>query len=145
MQGGSGCAQVNRVSEVVTSLADPSANVIFGAVIEDAYEGEVHVTIIATGFTQSFEDAILSGKTPVRERLTPQAPVHLPRCSDDRSRARGVLSRWRPQGVCTAPRLHAFCGVCFQRHGGMRISDRWRNTPQQQHAACHGSTTLSST
>ena len=59
-------AQVNRVSEVVTSLADPSANVIFGAVIEDAYEGEVHVTIIATGFTQSFEDAILSGKTPVR-------------------------------------------------------------------------------
>jgi cell division protein FtsZ len=61
--------QVNRVSEVVTSLADPSANVIFGAVIEDAYEGEVHVTIIATGFTQSFEDALLSGKTPVRAPL----------------------------------------------------------------------------
>ena len=28
--------EVNRVSEVVTSLADPSANVIFGAVIDDA-------------------------------------------------------------------------------------------------------------
>jgi hypothetical protein len=28
------------VSEVVTSLADPSANVIFGAVIDDQYEGE---------------------------------------------------------------------------------------------------------
>jgi hypothetical protein len=27
--------EVNRVSEVVTSLADPSANVIFGAVIDD--------------------------------------------------------------------------------------------------------------
>jgi len=54
--------EVNRVSEVVTSLADPSANVIFGAVIDDAYEGEVHVTIIATGFAQSFEDQILSGK-----------------------------------------------------------------------------------
>ena len=40
--------EVNRVSEVVTSLADPQANVIFGAVIDDQYEGEVHVTIIAT-------------------------------------------------------------------------------------------------
>eukprot|EP00241_Pyramimonas_parkeae_P002595 CAMPEP_0114228394 /NCGR_PEP_ID=MMETSP0058-20121206/2317_1 /TAXON_ID=36894 /ORGANISM="Pyramimonas parkeae, CCMP726" /LENGTH=452 /DNA_ID=CAMNT_0001339333 /DNA_START=36 /DNA_END=1398 /DNA_ORIENTATION=- len=43
--------EVNTVSQVVTSLADPSANVIFGAVIDDAYEGEVHVTIIATGFS----------------------------------------------------------------------------------------------
>lgn len=57
--------EVNRVSEVVTSLADPSANVIFGAVIEDQYEGEVHVTIIATGFSQSFEENLLAGKTPV--------------------------------------------------------------------------------
>lgn len=32
-----GCGR--RVSEVVTSLADPSANVIFGAVIDEAYEG----------------------------------------------------------------------------------------------------------
>lgn len=55
--------EVNRVSEVVTSLADPSANVIFGAVIDDQYEGEIHVTIIATGFNQSFEDALLSGRS----------------------------------------------------------------------------------
>ena len=61
--------EVNRVSEVVTSLADPSANVIFGAVIEDQYEGEVHVTIIATGFSQSFEEGLLQGKTPVRPPL----------------------------------------------------------------------------
>ncbi len=47
---------------MVTGLADPGANVIFGAVIDDAYDGEVHVTIIATGFTPSFEDNILAGK-----------------------------------------------------------------------------------
>jgi len=58
-------SEVNRVSEVVTALADPGANVIFGAVIDDAYAGEVHVTIIATGFAQSFEEGLLSGKTPV--------------------------------------------------------------------------------
>lgn len=58
-------AEVNRVSEVVTSMADPSANVIFGAVIDDQYEGEIHVTIIATGFSQTFEENLLSGKVPV--------------------------------------------------------------------------------
>lgn len=42
--------EVNTVSEVVTSLADPSANVIFGAVVDEKYNGEIHVTIIATGF-----------------------------------------------------------------------------------------------
>jgi cell division protein FtsZ len=57
-------AEVNRVSEVVTSLADPSANVIFGAVIDDQYEGEIHVTIIATGFSHTFEENLLSGRVP---------------------------------------------------------------------------------
>lgn len=53
-------AEVNEVSQVVSSLADPSANVIFGAVVDDAYEGELHVTIVATGFPPSFEDALLA-------------------------------------------------------------------------------------
>ncbi|KAM3302559.1 cell division protein FtsZ 1, chloroplastic [Capsicum chacoense] len=52
--------EVNRVSQVVTSLADPSANIIFGAVVDERYNGEIHVTIIATGFTQSFQKTLLS-------------------------------------------------------------------------------------
>ncbi|XP_020223886.1 cell division protein FtsZ homolog 1, chloroplastic [Cajanus cajan] len=51
--------EVNRVSQVVTSLADPSANIIFGAVVDDRYTGEIHVTIIATGFSQSFQKKLL--------------------------------------------------------------------------------------
>lgn len=34
-----------QVSEVVTSLADPTCNIIFGAVVDDLYEGEIHVTV----------------------------------------------------------------------------------------------------
>ncbi|WIA08879.1 hypothetical protein OEZ85_008300 [Tetradesmus obliquus] len=49
---------VNRVSEVVTSLADPSANIIFGAVVDERYTGELHVTIIATGFSQDYEETL---------------------------------------------------------------------------------------
>ena len=41
-------AEVNRVSEVVTGLADPSCNIIFGAVVDEAYTGIINVTIIAT-------------------------------------------------------------------------------------------------
>ncbi|MCD9640635.1 Cell division protein FtsZ 1 [Datura stramonium] len=52
--------EVNRVSQVVTSLADPSANIIFGAVVDERYNGEIHVTIIATGFTQSFQNTLLT-------------------------------------------------------------------------------------
>ncbi|XP_039012310.1 cell division protein FtsZ homolog 1, chloroplastic-like [Hibiscus syriacus] len=51
--------EVNRVSQVVTSLADPSA-IIFGAVVDDRYNGEIHVTIIATGFSQSFQKTLLT-------------------------------------------------------------------------------------
>ena len=45
---------------MVTSLADPSANIIFGAVVDDRYNGEIHVTIIATGFSQSFQKTLLT-------------------------------------------------------------------------------------
>jgi cell division protein FtsZ len=45
-----GLFEVNEAAEVVTSAADQNANVIFGAVIEDAQADEVRVTVIATGF-----------------------------------------------------------------------------------------------
>jgi cell division protein FtsZ len=50
--GGSdvGLFEVNEAAEVVTSAADANANVIFGAVIDDAMSDEVRVTVIATGF-----------------------------------------------------------------------------------------------
>ncbi|XP_074320359.1 cell division protein FtsZ homolog 1, chloroplastic [Silene latifolia] len=58
--------EVNRVSQIVTSLADPSANIIFGAVVDERYNGEIHVTIIATGFSQSFQKSILSDPKSAR-------------------------------------------------------------------------------
>jgi cell division protein FtsZ len=45
-----GLFEVNEAAEVVTSAADQNANVIFGAVIDDAKGDEVTVTVIATGF-----------------------------------------------------------------------------------------------
>jgi cell division protein FtsZ len=45
-----GLFEVNEAAEVVTSAADQNANVIFGAVIDDAMGDEVRVTVIANGF-----------------------------------------------------------------------------------------------
>jgi cell division protein FtsZ len=45
-----GLFEVNEAAEVVTSAADVNANVIFGAVIDDAMGDDIRVTVIATGF-----------------------------------------------------------------------------------------------
>jgi cell division protein FtsZ len=45
-----GLAEVDEAAQVVTNAADSNANVIFGAVIDDAMGDKVRVTVIATGF-----------------------------------------------------------------------------------------------
>lgn len=51
----------------MTSLADPAANIIFGAVVDDKYTGEIHVTIVATGFSQTFQKSIIDPKAAKQE------------------------------------------------------------------------------
>ena len=42
--------EVNTAAEAITRVAHPDANIIFGAVIDDALGEEVRVTVIAAGF-----------------------------------------------------------------------------------------------
>src|SRR5690554_1294256 len=50
--GGSslGLFEVNEAAELVTQTADPDANIIFGAVINEELKDELRITVIATGF-----------------------------------------------------------------------------------------------
>lgn len=50
--GGSnlGLFEVNEAAEIIAQAADPEANIIFGAVIDETLQEEVRVTVIATGF-----------------------------------------------------------------------------------------------
>ena len=43
---------MTTASEVIYDVVDPEANIIVGAVVDEALEGEIHVTVIATGFDQ---------------------------------------------------------------------------------------------
>jgi cell division protein FtsZ len=45
-----GLFEVNEAAEIIAQAADPEANIIFGAVIDESLEDEVRVTVIATGF-----------------------------------------------------------------------------------------------
>src|SRR4051812_38768686 len=45
-----GLFEVNDAAEIIQSAADASANIIFGAVIDESMSDEVRVTVIATGF-----------------------------------------------------------------------------------------------
>lgn len=42
--------EVDEAARIITEAADPEANIIFGAVIDENYTGEVKCTVIATGF-----------------------------------------------------------------------------------------------
>lgn len=52
--------EINAAAETITAAADSSANVIFGATINEEIEGEIIVTVVATGF-----DASYFSRTPV--------------------------------------------------------------------------------
>ena len=75
-----GLFEVNEAAEVVTSAADQNANVIFGAVIDDALKDEVRVTVIATGFGPQAHRRRRRATVP-EEEPTPRAP-------EDRERER---------------------------------------------------------
>src|SRR5438270_551897 len=42
--------EVNQAAEVIQAAADPDANIIFGAVIDERLQDEIQITVIATGF-----------------------------------------------------------------------------------------------
>jgi cell division protein FtsZ len=43
--------EVNEAAEVISQAVDPDARIIFGSVIDERLEGEIRITVIATGFS----------------------------------------------------------------------------------------------
>ena len=55
--------EINMAAETITNAADPEANIIFGATINPELEGEIIVTVVATGFDASYFTARPAPKT----------------------------------------------------------------------------------
>ena len=45
--------EINQAADIIREAADPEANIIFGAVIDDRMGDEVRITVVATGFEDS--------------------------------------------------------------------------------------------
>lgn len=61
--------EINAAAEAITAAADPDANIIFGATINHELDGEVIITVVATGFDASYFAA--RGEKPSKATLTP--------------------------------------------------------------------------
>ncbi len=42
--------EIDEAAKVITEASDPDANIIFGAIIDEAMSGEIKITVVATGF-----------------------------------------------------------------------------------------------
>ena len=49
--------EVNVAAEIIYEVVDSNANIIFGAVIDERLQGEIRITVIATGFDSDNETA----------------------------------------------------------------------------------------
>jgi len=54
--------EVDEASKIITESIDPDANIIFGTTINDAYTGEVKITVVATWFDEKTNESY--NKTP---------------------------------------------------------------------------------
>jgi cell division protein FtsZ len=62
--------EINTVAETITTAADSEANIIFGATINPELEGEIIVTVVATGFEDSyFNSPERTGARTARRRV----------------------------------------------------------------------------
>ncbi|MDI6605192.1 MAG: cell division protein FtsZ [Thermoanaerobacteraceae bacterium] len=48
--------EVNEAANFIYETADPDANIIFGAVIDESLEDQLRITVIATGFEKKLQD-----------------------------------------------------------------------------------------
>jgi cell division protein FtsZ len=61
--------EVNEAAKAVAEAAHPDANIIFGAMVDERIEGEVWITVVATGY----------GSRPRRREQTPGIPADVDR------------------------------------------------------------------
>jgi len=100
--------EVNAAAETIYEVVDPNANIIFGAVIDDRMQGEIRITVIATGFTgevlQQLATKVPAVKRPVSTPSVPPASIPNRDSGANRQERPGIgldipefLQRRRPQ------------------------------------------------
>ncbi len=96
--------EVNDATSVITAQASAEANVIFGAVVDDATDGQVRVTVIATGLGHS-RVSRLERKVESAEINSTRDPFEIPafrrreRISEQALARNGKVSSFSPDDL----------------------------------------------
>lgn len=69
-----GLLEINAAAEIVQQAADPDANIIFGAVIDETLKDEIRITVIATGF-EGTKGQVVTTNSAVHEKAENEAAV----------------------------------------------------------------------
>jgi len=84
--------EVNEVAEIINAAADPEANIIFGAVVDETLGDTIWVTVVATGFEVTSEEPFEEDIDATRLD-TSAARAAQPRPGDEGAPSGPVLSR----------------------------------------------------
>ncbi|SHE38381.1 cell division protein FtsZ [Caldanaerobius fijiensis DSM 17918] len=69
--------EVNEAAEFIYEAADPDANIIFGAVIDENLQDEIKITVIATGFEKKGTTETVAKKTENLQGTASKQNVHV--------------------------------------------------------------------
>jgi YfiH family protein len=119
ISGGSdlGLFEVNEAAEIIHGVAHADANIIFGAVIDDAMGDEVRVTVIAAGFDRWEEGRERGGRGAAAGCFTGRAEGDLCIKHDDRAAVEARRRALTPLPWAWLRQVHGIRVVVVDRPG----------------------------
>lgn len=88
---GIGIQEVNSAAQYIQNYADPSANIIFGASIDEELGDAIRITVIATGFEPKDEKAAPGRRNAVQEQSQKQT---IGQIKSEQNESRGPDTSW---------------------------------------------------
>lgn len=94
--------EVSTAADTIYEVVDPNANIIFGAVIDEKRQGEIQITVIATGFSGQTSVTIPTpSRSTAQPASNPAKPPKVTPAAPDSSKKLDIpefLQRRRPGG-----------------------------------------------
>jgi cell division protein FtsZ len=95
--------EVHQINEIIHDAVGDDAEIIFGAVHEPAMQGEIRVTVIATGFDKAIQPGVGAPVIEQAQPLAKSSPV-IPFPGNRPVRVSGTIARPGPSPEAARPR-----------------------------------------
>lgn len=85
--------EIDEAAKIITEAADPDANIIFGAIIDESMAGEVKITVIATGFEEEMISKKPAKPVPEQTPVMGEQPFNTPVAPEPRPSFTSFIER----------------------------------------------------